>query len=144
MEMKWTIIIVNYHSCQSRLAIIKPINVSLRFPVENEISTARRRWNTALRFVGTFTPRIFQELPHLSLPCLRVTPLATLIHFPAFCWNFAYLILAVKRIWKTASGLKKTMRKREMGEEEVVGSSDSLWLETRHTTLLRLIEGSAN
>lgn len=90
-----------------------------------------------------YAPNISRTPPPLP-PCLRVTPLATLIHFPAFCWNFAYLILAVKRIWKTASGFKKTMRKREMGEEEVVGSSDSLWLETRHTTLLRLIEGSAN
>lgn len=59
------------------------------------------RWNMALKFVGIFTPRIFQVFS-----C--VTPLAILIHFPSFCWNFSYpkfTYYAMKRIQKTRSGL---------------------------------------
>lgn len=137
----WIIIIVNYRSYQSQVAIIKPINVSLRFEIsldsvgENEISSARR-WNTALKFVGTFTPRIFQELSLLSPPC----------HSARYSHPFSSLLLEFRLLnttWWKEFGKRQVARKRRWKEGKWRRGSCSK-LETRHTTLLRLIEGSAN
>lgn len=52
---------------------------------------------------------------------LRVTPLATLIHFPAFCWNFAYyLILRGEKNLENGKWLEGDNEKKKNWREEVV------------------------
>lgn len=72
-----------------------------------------RRWNLS----EPLRPEYFKNSPS-SPP--RVTPLATLIHFPAFCWNFAYLILRGEKNLENGKWLEGDDEKKENGEGEVV------------------------